>query len=107
MGMAAAHREGCALLMVMVMVLVLAPAMAPAMIIVLVPAMAMAPALVRWLRVGVRYVTMRCVVRTAARCCSVLAVVGCIAALSFAALCAEAGQGSCSRLLLMVMMPFE
>jgi hypothetical protein len=71
MGMAAAHREGCALLMVMVMVLVLAPAMAPAMIIVLVPAMAMAPALVRWLRVGVRYVTMRCVVRTAARCCSV------------------------------------
>ena len=97
----------------MIIVLMLAPAMAPtmvlamAMITVLVRAMAMAPALVRWLRAGVRYVRMRCVVRTAARCCSLLAVVDWIAALSLAALCAEAGQGSCSRLLLMVMMPFE
>lgn len=88
------------LAMAMIIVLMLAPAMAltmvlaMAMITVLVRAMAMAPALVRWLRAGVRYVRMRCVVRTAARCCSLLAVVDWIAALSLAALCAEAGQGS-------------
>ena len=118
MGMAAAHCEGCALLCVadgngdspgagdgdstdgdagdgddyspdLAPAMALTMVLAMAMITVLVLAMAMAPALVRWLRAGVRYVT------------------NWIATLSFAALCAEAGQGSCSRLLLMVMMPFE